>query len=58
MYQIRSINNKGQVFYGFVCDTLWAANIIAYACLREYPELEKAEIVNRRTGLVEKTYVR
>lgn len=58
MYQIRSTNDKGQVFYSIVFSTEWAANMIATDYVRQYPELVKVQVVNRRTGCVEKTYTR
>jgi len=56
MYQIRSTNEKGQVFYSITFNTAWAANMIAISYARQYPELVKVQVVNRRTGCVEKTY--
>lgn len=58
MYQIRSTNDKGQIFYSMTFDSAWAANMIAIGYARQYPELVKVQVVNRSTGCVEKTYTR
>ena len=58
MYQIRSTNEKGQIFYSMTFDTAWAANIIAADYARLCPWLVKVQVVNRRTGCVEKTYTK
>ena len=58
MYQIRSTNEKGQIFYSMTFDSAWAANMVAIGYARQYPELIKVQVVNRRTGCIEKTYTK
>ena len=58
MYQIRTTTTAGQVAYSNNFDSAWAANMIAIGYVRQYPEVVKAEIVNRQTGMVEKTYTK
>lgn len=58
MYQIRTTTTAGRVAYSNKFDSAWAANMVAIGYVRQYPEVVKAEIVNRQTGMVEKTYTK
>lgn len=58
MFQIRTTTNTGRVAYSNKFDSAWAANMVAIGYVRQYTEVVKAEIVNRQTGMVEKTYTK
>lgn len=58
MFQIRTTTNTGRVAYSNKFDSAWAANMVAIGYMRQYTEVAKAEIVNRQTGMVEKTYTK
>ena len=58
MFQIRTTTNTGRVAYSNKFDSAWAANMVAIGYCRNYPEVVKAEVVNRMTGMIEKTYIK
>jgi hypothetical protein len=58
MYEIITTNSNGNTFHSQHFDSPWAANMIAIGYMRNYPELTRAEVVNRITGEVEKIYTR
>ena len=58
MYEIITTNSNGNTFDSQHFDSPWAANMIAIGYMRNYPELTKAEVVNRITGEVEKIYTK
>lgn len=57
MYEIKSYTaNKS--FKSSKFNSAWAVNMIAISYIRNYPELDKVEIINLETGEIEKTYKR
>ena len=57
MYYIKSTTKDGKVSYSQIYNEMWAVNLMAISYLRN-DELEKTEIVNRKTRKVLKTYKR
>lgn len=58
MYQIKSTTKSGKVSYSQIFNSAWAVNMIAISYIHNYDELEKVEIINRKTSEIEKTYLR
>ena len=57
MFQIRyDIGNRHEYSQNF--DSTWAANMVAISAVRSCSQIIKAEIVNKVTGEIEKTYKR
>ena len=56
MYEVITITVKGLRYNSIRFDTPWAANMIAIAAVRNYPEVADAMVVNMETGEIEKTY--
>lgn len=57
MYEIKSYT-ANKTFKSNKFDSAWAVNMIAISYIRNYPELDKVEIINLETGEIEKTYKR
>jgi hypothetical protein len=56
MYQIRMTTEK-TIEYSQVFASEWAANYVAIQVVHANLGVTKAEIVNRKTGKIEKTYM-
>ena len=56
MYEVVTITVKGLRYNSIRFDTPWAANMMAIAAVRNYPEVTDAMVVNMETGEIEKTY--
>lgn len=57
MFQIRyDIGNRHEYSQNF--DSAWTANMVAISAVRNCPQIIKAEIINKVTGEIEKTYKR
>ena len=57
MYEIKSYTANNS-FKSNKFDSAWAVNMIAISYIRNYPELNKVEIINLKTGEIEKVYKR
>lgn len=57
MYKIITTAN-GKTFDSNNFDSLWAANLVAISYVRNYEEVTKADIIDRTTGEILKSYIK
>lgn len=58
MYTIITTTENNRTFNSNNYDSLWATNLIAISFVRNNKEVVKAEIINNKTGEIERTYIK
>lgn len=58
MFTIRTTTNDGKQFYSYTFESMYGATHVAISYVRHYPEVVKAEIINKSTNTIEKIYTK
>lgn len=58
MFTIRTTTTDEKQYYSYNFETMFGATYVAISYVKHYPEVAKAEVINKATNTIEKIYTK